>query len=148
VTVDVRSGLLAVRRTAAALRALPAGTPVILLDHRPGGRLRVRRIAATGSIVLDRQYVALPSVRRAIVVAEAPTRSAGPRVCSAARHHLGMRWPTPPSSSCAAAESRSLASDPVAGREDAAVLPVTQARNPSGRTWPGRDHPPGTCARC
>jgi hypothetical protein len=73
VTVDVRSGLLAVRRTAAELRALPAGTPVVLLDHRPGGRLRVRRIAATGSIVVDRQYVALPSLRRAIVVVEDST---------------------------------------------------------------------------
>jgi hypothetical protein len=65
--------LLAVRRTAAELRALPAGTPVVLLDHRPGGRLRVRRIAATGSIVVDRQYVALPSLRRAIVVVEDTT---------------------------------------------------------------------------
>jgi hypothetical protein len=73
VTVDVRSGLLAVRRTAAELRALPAGTPVVLLDHRPGGRLRVGRIAATGSIVVDRQYVALPSLRRAIVVVEDST---------------------------------------------------------------------------
>jgi hypothetical protein len=73
VTVDVRSGLLAVRRTAAELRALPAGTAVVLLDHRPGGRLRVRRIAATGSIVVDRQYVALPSLRRAIVVVEDST---------------------------------------------------------------------------
>jgi hypothetical protein len=70
VAVDVRSGLLAVRRTAAELRALPAGTPVVLLDHRPGGRLRTRRIAATGAIVVDRQYVALPSLRRAIVVVE------------------------------------------------------------------------------
>jgi hypothetical protein len=73
VAVDVPSGLLAVRRTAAELRALPAGTPVVLLDHRPGGRLRMRRIAATGSIVVDRQYVALPSLRRAIVVAEDTT---------------------------------------------------------------------------
>jgi hypothetical protein len=73
VTVDVRSGLLAVRRTAAELRALPAGTPVVLLDRRPGGRLRARRIAATGSIVVDRQYVALPSLRRAIVVVEDST---------------------------------------------------------------------------
>jgi hypothetical protein len=44
-----------------------------LLDHRPGGRFRVRRIAATGSIVVDRQYVALPSLRRAIVVVEDTT---------------------------------------------------------------------------
>ena len=73
VTVDVRPGLLAVRRAAAELRALPAGTPVVLLDHRPGGRPRVRRIAATGSIIVDRQYVAIPSLRRAIVVVEDST---------------------------------------------------------------------------
>jgi hypothetical protein len=73
VAVDVPSGLLAVRRTAAELRALPARTPVVLLDHRPGGRLRTRRIAATGAIVVDRQYVALPSLRRAIVVVEDTT---------------------------------------------------------------------------
>ena len=73
VAVDVPAGPLAVRRTARELRALPAGTPVVLLDHRLGGRLRVRRIAATGSIVIDRQYVALPSLRRAIVVVEDST---------------------------------------------------------------------------
>jgi hypothetical protein len=70
VTLEIPSGLLAVRRTAAELRALPAGTPVILLDHRPGGRLRTRRIAATGAIMVDQQYVALPSLRRAIVMVE------------------------------------------------------------------------------
>jgi hypothetical protein len=70
VVVDMPSGLLAVRRASAQLRALPTGTPVVLLDHRPGGRLRVRRIAATGAVVVDRQYVVLPSLRKAIVVAE------------------------------------------------------------------------------
>jgi hypothetical protein len=70
VVVDIPSGLLAVRRTAAQLRTLPAGTPVVLLDHRPGGHLRARRIAAAGVIIVDRQYVALPSLRKAIVVAE------------------------------------------------------------------------------
>ena len=73
VAVDVRAGLLAARRTAAQLRALPAGTPVVLLDHRPGGRLLVRPIAATGAIGVDRQYMAPPSLRRAIVVAEYTT---------------------------------------------------------------------------
>jgi hypothetical protein len=70
VVVEVPSGLLAVRHARALLRALPAGTPVILLDHRPGGRLRARRIAAAGVIMVDRQYVALPSLSRAVVVAE------------------------------------------------------------------------------
>jgi hypothetical protein len=70
VAVDVGSGAWAVRRAIAELRALPGGTPVVLLDHRLGGRLRARRIAATGVIAIDRQFVALPSLRRAIVVAE------------------------------------------------------------------------------
>jgi hypothetical protein len=60
----------ATRRVIAGLRTLPSGTPVVLLDHRPGGRLRARRIAATGVLHVDRQYVALPSLRRAIVIAE------------------------------------------------------------------------------
>jgi hypothetical protein len=70
VSVSIPPGRWPVRRTAAELRALPAGTPVVLLDHRPGGRWRARRIAATGAIVVDREYVALPSLRRAIVLAE------------------------------------------------------------------------------
>jgi hypothetical protein len=70
VVVDVPPGLLAARRVAVQLRALPAGTPVVLLDSRPGGHLRTRRIAAAGVLVVDRQYVALPSLRNAIVVAE------------------------------------------------------------------------------
>lgn len=68
--VDVGSGPRAVRRAIAELRALPGGTPVVLLDHRPGGRFRARRIASAGAMVIDRQYVALPSLRQAIVVAE------------------------------------------------------------------------------
>ena len=70
VAVDVSSGPRAVRRAIGELRALPGGTPVVLLDHRPGGRLRARRIAAVGVVVIDRQYVALPSLRRAIMMAE------------------------------------------------------------------------------
>ena len=70
VAVSIPPGLRTIRRTAAQLRALPAGTPVVLLDTRPGGRLRARRIAATGAIVVDREYVALPSLRRALVLVE------------------------------------------------------------------------------
>jgi hypothetical protein len=70
VAVSIPPGRRPVHRTAAQLRALPAGTPVVLLDHRPGGRLRARRIAATGAIMVDREYIALPSLRRAIVLIE------------------------------------------------------------------------------
>ena len=73
VAVVVSSGPRAVRRAIAELRALPGGTPVVLLDYRPGGRFRARRIAAAGAVVVDRQYVALPSLRRAIVVADDST---------------------------------------------------------------------------
>ena len=75
VVVDFPSGLLRVRRTAARLRALPAGTPVVLLDHQPGGRWRAHRMAAAGVIIVERQYIALPSLRTAIVVAEDSTGS-------------------------------------------------------------------------
>jgi hypothetical protein len=70
VVVSMPAGPLGVRRAAAELRALPTGTPVVLLDTRLGGRLRSRRIAAAGVMEVDRQYVALPSLSRAIVVAE------------------------------------------------------------------------------
>lgn len=70
VVISMSRGLLGVRRAAALLRALPPGTPVVLLDTRPGGRLRSRGIAAAGVMVIDRQYVALPTLRKAIVVAE------------------------------------------------------------------------------
>ena len=70
VAIDVSSGPRAVRRAIAELRALPGGTPVVLLDYRPGGPIRARRIAAAGAVVIDRQYVALPSLRQAIVVAD------------------------------------------------------------------------------
>jgi hypothetical protein len=67
--VNVPSRPLAVRRTAALVRALPEGLPVILLDHRPGSR-RTRRIASATALTVQREYVALPSLRSAIVVVE------------------------------------------------------------------------------
>ena len=75
VAVEIPSGFLAVRRTAAELRSLPPGTPVVLLDHRPGGRLRARRIAATGAFAAERQYVALPSLTPAILMIEDTTET-------------------------------------------------------------------------
>jgi hypothetical protein len=75
VVVEVPAGPLRVRRTTTRLRSLPAGTPVILLDRQPGGRGRARRMAAAGVIIVEHQYVALPSLRAAIVVAEDTTDS-------------------------------------------------------------------------
>jgi hypothetical protein len=70
VVITVTPGPLGARRVAARLRALAPGTPVILLDHRLGGRLRARRITATDVFTADSQYVAVPSLRKAIVFAE------------------------------------------------------------------------------
>jgi len=70
VVVHLKPGPLGVRRAGARLRSLAPGTPVVLLDGRPGGKIRARRAAATGAVAVDRQYVALPSLSRAIVMAE------------------------------------------------------------------------------
>lgn len=70
VVVQLTAGPLGVRRAAAQVRELPQGAPVVLLDSRPGAKLRAHRVAATGVITVDRQYLALPSLRSAIVVTE------------------------------------------------------------------------------
>ena len=67
--VEVPSGPLAVRSTAARLRVLPGGSPVIVLDHRRGSR-RTRRIAAVGAMTGDREYGALPSLRSPLMLVE------------------------------------------------------------------------------
>jgi hypothetical protein len=67
----VRSGRLAGREaTVRQLRALQPGAPVVLLDERPGGRARTRRLALAGRIAVERGYVAVPSLRNPIVFAE------------------------------------------------------------------------------
>lgn len=67
--VDVPSRPLAVRKTIELVRALPGGSPVILLDHRPGSR-RTRRIASASALRVQREYIAVPSLRAAIMVVE------------------------------------------------------------------------------
>jgi hypothetical protein len=70
----VTSGRLAGRRaTVRRLRALPPGTRVVLLDRRPGGRARTRRLAVAGRVVVERGYVAVPSLRTPVVFAEDST---------------------------------------------------------------------------
>jgi hypothetical protein len=92
VVVDTASLPRGARRRAARLRALPAGTPVVLLDRRPGSRRRARRIAASGVIIVDRQYVALPSLGRAIVLAE-DTKAALAWACqSVVAPPPGLTW--------------------------------------------------------
>jgi hypothetical protein len=67
--VDIPSGPFAVRRTAGLVRAVPGNSAVILLDRRPASR-RTRRIAKASAMTVEREYVALPSLRAAIVVVE------------------------------------------------------------------------------
>ena len=69
VVIGISAGPLAVRHAAARVRALPAGSPVVLLDHRRGS-LRARRVAAASGCSIDREYVALPSLRTAIMFVE------------------------------------------------------------------------------
>lgn len=67
--IGLSDGPLAARRAAARVRALPAGSPVVLLDHRRGSRRARRAIAASGC-TLDREYIALPSLRSAMMIVE------------------------------------------------------------------------------
>jgi hypothetical protein len=92
VAVEIGSGPRAIRRAITELRALPGGTTVVLLDHRPGGRFRAGRIAAAGVMVIDRQYVALPSLRRAIVIADDSRDSLGWACRSLVTPPPGITW--------------------------------------------------------
>jgi hypothetical protein len=67
--IGISSGPLAVRHAVAQVQARPAGAPVILLDHRRGS-VRARKVAAASALTGGREYVALPSLRRAIVFVE------------------------------------------------------------------------------
>ena len=51
-----------------AVRRLPGGTPVALLDSRPASRLRLRRIARKLPITIERELIVLPTPGRPIVV--------------------------------------------------------------------------------
>lgn len=89
--IGISSGPQAVRQAAARVRALPTGSPVILLDHRPGS-LRARRVAATTAMTVSREYVALPSLRTAIVYVE-DSRSALRFACqSLVAPPPGLTW--------------------------------------------------------
>lgn len=52
------------------IAALPSGSRVVLTDDRPGGRIRLRRKAAWLGLQISREYVVLPSWRRASFVVE------------------------------------------------------------------------------
>ena len=49
---------------------LPSGSRVVLVDDRPGGRIRLRRKAARLGLQVSSEYVVLPSWRRPAFVVE------------------------------------------------------------------------------
>lgn len=53
-----------------AIDALAPGSRVIMCDDRPGSRVRLRRKAARLGLQIQREYVVLPSWRRASFVVE------------------------------------------------------------------------------
>jgi hypothetical protein len=58
------------RRLEARLRAAPSGTPVVLCDPAPGSKLRCRRLAARAGVEPGREYLALPSLRKQLLLVE------------------------------------------------------------------------------
>ncbi|HET7798795.1 MAG TPA: hypothetical protein VFL38_00150 [Humibacillus xanthopallidus] len=52
------------------LHALPPHGVVVVLDERPLGRARTRRLARAGGLVVDRELLALPTASAATFVAE------------------------------------------------------------------------------
>jgi hypothetical protein len=68
----VRLSGSAARRRAQQRRihALPAGTPVVLLDLRPGSRGRCRRFTARAGVQAGHEYIPLPSLRRQLLLVE------------------------------------------------------------------------------
>jgi hypothetical protein len=61
VSVDVRRWAPARRRALGHVRALPAGTPVVLRTPAPGAIRRCRAFASRAGIAAEREYLAFPS---------------------------------------------------------------------------------------
>ena len=53
-----------------ALRAIPAGTAVVLLRDQPLSRRHLRRLARRAGIHIDRELVAVPSTRNPVVLVD------------------------------------------------------------------------------
>jgi hypothetical protein len=47
---------------------LPADLPVVLMDQRPFSRRRLRRVARDLGVVVEREFVVLPTIERPMVV--------------------------------------------------------------------------------
>ena len=63
VRIDLGARRFGGREAARRLRDLPAGTPVVLTAAWPAGATRCRAVAARSGVRLDREFLAIPSVR-------------------------------------------------------------------------------------
>jgi hypothetical protein len=61
IAIDLRSG---------PVRALPAEGPVVLMDQRRSSRRRLRLVARELGVVLEREFVVLPTIERPMVVVD------------------------------------------------------------------------------
>lgn len=61
VELDIRSGPVEAPH-------LSAGLPVVLMDQRPFSRRRLRRVARDLGIMLEREFVVLPTIDRPMVI--------------------------------------------------------------------------------
>lgn len=68
--VDVPTQARYRRSLRSQLEQLPAGVTVALHDRRPLSRGRCRRLARRSGLVVQREFVALPSLRRTVYVVE------------------------------------------------------------------------------
>jgi hypothetical protein len=58
------------RRLGSSLRALSPGTPVVLVDDRPGARRRSRAAARSGEVAVERELLAIPSAAEPVYAVE------------------------------------------------------------------------------
>jgi hypothetical protein len=58
------------RRLTTSLRALASGTPVVLVDDRPGARRRSRTMARDGAVAVERELLAIPSAADPVYAVE------------------------------------------------------------------------------
>jgi hypothetical protein len=82
VQVDLPRSPAARRALVRDVRSLPAGSAVVLRDGVLASRWRCRRFAARAGVQVERQYVALPSVRSPAFLVEDGRRPLG-YFCSA-----------------------------------------------------------------
>lgn len=68
--VPVPAGPRARAELVRRLAGLASGAPVALLAGRPGSRRRLHAVAAAAGVSVEREYLALPSLRSALFVVE------------------------------------------------------------------------------